>query len=79
MKLNYDKQFWKKPCPKVDCKHSCDDCCGISYIAVEAALGDDITGKVLPKKGLWKNTLVEYKSNGAMYLYTKDEVPRKIK
>lgn len=36
---------------------------------IPATLGDDITGQDIPVNGAYKNTLVEYEANGAVYIY----------
>lgn len=72
--LIYDENFWKKKCPKVDCKgKGCD--CGLHFVSIAAALGDDSpSSPVAPKNGNYCNALVKYEANGNLYLYSKDGV-----
>ena len=65
-------------CPE-DChRKRSDKCCGLSYIEIPAALGDD-TGKFKPENGAYHNTLVKYVANGAIYMYVNSGVYVKIK
>lgn len=76
--LNYDKSCWAKQCPKVDCKKK-ECCCGLKYVNVPAALGDD--GKkssVAPKAGMYSNAVVEYEANGHVWVYTNEGVPVEV-
>ena len=36
---------------------------------IQAVLGDDKTGEYIPENGLFKNAIVEYEANGAVYIY----------
>lgn len=65
-------------CPK-DCHEKKEkQCCGISYVELPAALGDD-AGSYAPENGAYHNTLVRYAANDAMYLYVNNGVYVKIK
>lgn len=77
--LNYAKDYWKQPCPKVDCrKNSCK--CGLKYVNIPANLGDDSnTSKVAPQKGEYCNAIVEYEANGAVYIYSSEGIPVNVK
>lgn len=37
-------------------------------------MGDDTTGEYIPENGLYKNALVEYEANGALYIYSSDGI-----
>lgn len=77
--LNYDKNCYKTPCPKVNCrKKNC--CSGLKYVSLPAVLGDDSdNSKIAPKNGLYSNAIVIYEANGAIYIYSTEGVPVKIK
>lgn len=47
-------------------------------VLIPAALGDD-TGKAAPKNGDYRNAIVEYAMNHAVYLYSSDGIPTKLK
>lgn len=74
MELNYDENYWKQPCPKVDC-HKKDCCCGPSYTEIPAALEDANP----PKNGAHHNAIVKYAGSGRVYLYSKEGVPVLVK
>ena len=46
-------------------------------VVIPAALGDD-TGEAAPKNGAYRNALVEYEENGALYIYSSDGIYTKI-
>lgn len=70
----YEKEYWKEPCPKVDCrKKPC--CCGLNYVLVPAAL----TTEMAPEKGRYSNAIVEYEETGEVYIYSVEGVPVKVK
>lgn len=80
MMENYDKECWKQePCPKFNCKK--DICkCGLHYVNIAAVLGDDSnTSSVAPKNGSYCNAIVKYEANGAVYIYSAEGIPVKIK
>ena len=77
--LNYDQDYWKQACPKVDCKNKKDCCCGLKYVAVPTSLGDDSKNSpVAPKNGAYCNALVVYEANGHVYIYSKEGIPTLI-
>ncbi len=47
-------------------------------VLIPASLGDD-TGDYAPKNGAYRNAVVEYDSNHAVYLYSSDGIPTKLK
>lgn len=49
------------------------ECCGVSYVKIPAALGDD-TGEAKPENGAYFNALVKYEANGALYFYSNDGI-----
>lgn len=66
-----------KECPKIDC-HT-NSCCPFRKIVIAAVMGDDSEGSPMaPENGLYKNALVEYEANGAMYIYSSDGIYTKI-
>ena len=70
----YDPEFWKEPCPKVQCKKKCA-CGGLQYVNIPAAL----TTKIIPGKGLYCNAIVEYEGTGEVYIYSQEGIPVKVK
>lgn len=76
---DYDKSHWTEKCPKIDCKKpKCG--CGLKYYNLPAVLGDDSEeSEVAPKKGNYSNAIVEYEANGAIYIYSSEGIPVKIK
>lgn len=77
MEQNYNKDCWKKPCPKIDCRKKCCKC-GLEYVNIPTAMGDD-TGSAAPKKGAYCNAIVVYEANGAVYIYSKEGIPVNVK
>ena len=79
--LNYNPNYWKQACPKYDCrKDKCGCKCGLEYAYISAVLGDDSENStVAPKNGNYCNTIVEYEANGAIYIYSREGIPVKIK
>lgn len=69
----------KKECPKVDChKKTCK--CGLTAVFLPTSLGDDSsTSEIAPKNGNYCNAIVTYQSNGAVYIYSKEGIPVKVK
>lgn len=72
------------PCkPKCACKPKCrKDCCGEGFvfrkITIPAALGDDKTGEMVPRNGLYCNALVSYEASSVQYMYDSYGVPSKV-
>lgn len=64
---------FKNHCPTVDCSDKCSDV-PFRKVNIPAAMGDDIDGEYAPENGLYKNALVEYEANGALYIYSSDGV-----
>lgn len=75
MEQDFDKKHWSNPCPKYDCRNnSCK--CGLKYVSIPAALGDDSAGsEVAPKNGAYCNAIVKYEDNGNIYMYSKEGIP----
>lgn len=63
-----------KKCPRVECgKNKC--CQVLRKISIPAALGDDSKdSEVAPKNGAYRNALVEYEANGALYIYSSEGI-----
>ena len=79
-KLDYSNEKWaQKPCPPINCrKNAC--ICGLRYVNIPAALGDDSEGSdVAPKNGDYCNAIVKYESNGAVYIYGMEGIPVNVK
>lgn len=56
-----------------------DDCCPFRKIVIPAVMGDDSEDSPsAPKNGAYRNALVEYESNGAMYMYASDGIFTKL-
>lgn len=56
-----------------------DDCCPFRKIVIPAVMGDDSEDSPsAPKNGAYVNALVEYESNGAMYMYASDGIFTKL-
>lgn len=47
-------------------------------VLIPSSLGDD-TGEYAPANGAYKNAIVEYADNGAVYIYSSDGIYTKIK
>ena len=80
MDIDMNKEHWSNgPCPKHDCrKSSCK--CGLRYVDIAAVLGDDSADSaVAPKNGAYCNAIVKYEANGAVYIYSTEGIPVKIK
>lgn len=80
MEQDFNKEHWSNgPCPKYNCrKNSCK--CGLRYVNIAAVLGDDSeSSDVAPKNGAYCNSIVKYEANGAVYIYSTDGIPVKIK
>lgn len=54
--------------------------CPVTFhtVVISADRGDDRTGEVLPVNGLYKNVILKYEANKAMYIYNSDGIPCKI-
>ena len=78
MEINYDIDN-TPTCPKVDChKKACE--CGLMAVFISSVLGDDSAkSKVAPKNGNYCNAIVVYEANGAVYIYSKEGIPVKVK
>lgn len=75
--MNCNKPCSFKKCPKVP-KHGCA-CCPFRKVVIPEVLGDDSEGSdYAPENGAYQNALVEYKANGAMYIYSSDGIYTKI-
>ena len=71
---NYDTNYWKQSCPKVDCrKKTCK--CGLKYVLIPSSL----TSEMAPKKGLYCNVIAEYEETGEVYIYSAEGIPVKVK
>lgn len=79
MEQDFEKSHWTTKCPKIDCKkHQCN--CGLKYFSIAVALGDDSANStVAPKNGNYCNAIVKYEANGAVYIYSAEGIPVKIK
>lgn len=65
-------------CPKVNCNQK-NDCCPFRKIVIPAVMGDDSEDSPsAPENGAYRNALVEYESNGAMYMYASDGIYTKL-
>ena len=65
-------------CPKVNCNQK-NDCCPFRKIVIPAVMGDDSEDSPsAPENGAYRNALVEYEANGAMYIYASDGIYTKI-
>lgn len=64
-----------KTCPNITCG-SDDKCCKtFEKYVIPAAMGDDSEGsEVAPCNGAYKNALVEYEANGALYIYSSEGI-----
>ena len=75
--MNCNKPCSFKKCPKVP-KHGCA-CCPFRKVVIPEVLGDDSEGSdYAPENGAYQNALVEYKANGAMYIYSSDGIYTKV-
>lgn len=75
MEQDYDTKKWSRGCPNIDCRKE-QSVCGIKYVNIPAALGDDQKdSEVAPKNGAYNNAIVHYEANGAIYLYSKEGIP----
>lgn len=78
MEQDYNLKKWSKGCPNtgISCRRSS---CGIEYVFIPAALGDDQEGSpVAPKNGSYNNAIVYYEATGNVYLYSSDGVPTRV-
>lgn len=65
-------------CPDINC-HGGKDCCPFRKIVIPAVMGDDSEGSpAAPENGAYRNALIEYEANGAMYIYASDGIYTKI-
>lgn len=59
---------------------SCGDGFVFRKVVIPAVMGDDSEGSdYAPENGLYKNSLVEYEANGAIYIYSSDGIYTKLK
>lgn len=49
----------------------------LQKVVIPAALGDD-TGEFAPRNGAYHNKIVEYESNGAIYIYSSEGIYTKF-
>lgn len=80
MEIDMNEESWAgNGCPKYDCRReSCK--CGLKYVDIAAVLGDDSQdSSVAPKNGAYCNAIVKYEANGAVYIYSTEGIPVKIK
>ena len=78
MEQDYNLKKWSKGCPNtgINCRRSS---CGIEYVFIPAALGDDQEGSpIAPKNGSYNNAIVYYEATGNVYLYSSDGVPTRV-
>lgn len=78
MEQDYNLKKWSKGCPNtgINCRRSS---CGIEYVFIPAALGDDQEGSpVDPKNGSYNNAIVYYEATGNVYLYSSEGVPTRV-
>lgn len=68
---------FKDKCPRVDCGDKCSDV-PFRKVSIPSSMGDDATGEYIPENGLYKNALVEYEANGALYIYSSDGIFTKL-
>lgn len=75
----YNKSM-KTECPNFDCNRPEKDCCTMfRKIVIPTVLGDDSEGsEVAPCNGAYKNALVKYEANGALYIYSSDGIFTKL-
>lgn len=65
-------------CPDINC-HGEKDCCPFRKIVIPAVMGDDSEDSpAAPENGAYRNALIEYEANGAMYIYASDGIYTKI-
>lgn len=65
-------------CPNIDC-HNNKDCCPFRKIVIPAVMGGDSEGEdYAPENGAYRNALVEYESNGHIYMYSSDGIPTRL-
>ena len=61
------------------CGKTKDDCCPFRKIVIPAVMGDDSEDSPsAPENGAYVNALVEYETNGAMYMYASDGIFTKL-
>ena len=71
-------KYHTRTCPNVNCNNN-KDCCPFRKIVIPAVMGDDSEGSdCAPENGAYRNALVEYAANGAMYIYASDGIFTKI-
>ena len=70
----YDENYWKDPCPSVNCKKA-GPCCGLKYAHIPAVLEDATPAT----RGAYSNAIVEYEGSGAVYIYSAEGIPVLVK
>lgn len=75
MEQNYDENYWKQKCPKVDCRNKKNCCCGLKFVSIPAALSEEVT----PKNGAYSNAIVRYEDTGEVWIYSAEGVPVLVK
>lgn len=77
MEIDYNREHWETPCPRVKCSKPT---VGLVFISVPASVGDDREGSpVAPTNGAYCNAIVRYEANGAVYIYSAEGVPVNVK
>lgn len=80
MEQDFDLSHWKKECPKHNCRSNSSNECGLQYVFIPASMGSDAQGeKFAPKNGAYKNSIVQYEVNGAVYIYSCEGIPVNVK
>ena len=73
------KRVAPEPCPRKQAFCSDGPVVTFRKVLINAALGDDETGEILPENGLYRNSLVEYEANNTDYFYDSDGIYTKLK
>ncbi len=72
--MDYDKNHWKTPCPKVDCKKKACKC-GLRFVSVPAELEQEM----VPENGKYCNAIVRFEGSGSIYIYSAEGIPVLVK
>lgn len=68
-----------KTCPNINCGMPDNCCSAFQKVVIPAPLGDDSEGsEVAPCNGAYRNALVEYEANGALYIYSSEGIFTKL-
>lgn len=71
-------KYHTRNCPDVNCNNN-KDCCPFRKIVIPAVMGDDSEGSdCAPENGAYRNALVEYEANGALYIYSSEGIYTKL-